>query len=102
MKTIILVVALSISLSISTARANPKDDEFQKIAHDYIERELETNPEEATELGDHRFDGRLTDYSPEARAKQLAIRKTFRDTLYAIDWSQGAVAHSVDLRILKS
>ena len=64
MKTIILVVALSISLSISTARANPKDDEFQKIAHDYVERQLETNPEEATELGDHRFDGRLTDYSP--------------------------------------
>ncbi|TMP92072.1 MAG: DUF885 domain-containing protein [Verrucomicrobia bacterium] len=101
MKTIILVVALSISLSISTARANPKDDEFQKIAHDYIERELETNPEEATELGDHRFDGRLTDYSPEARAKQLAIQKEFRDKLNAIDGSQVTGANNVDFRILK-
>ena len=101
MKTIILVVALSISLSISTARANPKDDEFQKIAHDYIERELETNPEEATELGDHRFDGRLTDYSPEARAKQLATQKEFRDKLNAIDGSQVTGANNVDFRILK-
>ncbi len=101
MKTIILVVALSISLSISTARANPKDDEFQKIAHNYIERELETNPEEATELGDHRFDGRLTDYSPEARAKELATQKEFRDKLNAIDGSQVTGANNVDFRILK-
>src|SRR6266704_1339419 len=101
MKTIILVVALSISLSISTARANPKDDEFQKIAHDYIELELETNPEEATELGDHRFDGRLTDYSPEARAKELATQKEFRDKLNAIDGSQVTGANNVDFRILK-
>src|SRR5438046_999173 len=101
MKTIILVVALSISLSIYTARANPKDDEFQKIAHDYIEKELEANPEEATELGDHRFDGRLTDYSPEARAKELATRKEFREKLNAIDGSQVTGANNVDFRILK-
>ncbi len=101
MKTIILVVALSISLSISTARANPKDDEFQKIAHDYIEKELEANPEEATELGDHRFDGRLTDYSPEARAKELATQKEFREKLNAIDGSQVTGANNVDFRILK-
>ena len=101
MKTFILVVALSISLSISTARANPQDDEFQKIAHDYIELELETNPEEATELGDHRFDGRLTDYSPEARAKELATQKEFRDKLNAIDGSQVTGANKVDFRILK-
>ena len=101
MKTIILVVALSISLSISTARANPKDDEFQKIAHDYIELELENNPEEATELGDHRFDGRLTDYSPEARAKELATQKEFREKLNALDGSQVTGANNVDFRIVK-
>jgi uncharacterized protein (DUF885 family) len=101
MKTIILVVALSISLSISTTRANPKDDEFQKIAHDYIELELETNPEEATELGDHRFDGRLTDYSPEARAKELATQKEFREKLNALDGSQVTGTNNVDFRILK-
>ena len=101
MKTIILVVALSISLSISTARANPKDDEFQKSAHDYIEQELQANPEEATELGDHRFDGQLTDYSSGARAKDLAAQKEFRDKLNAIDGSQVTGANSVDFRILK-
>jgi hypothetical protein len=48
--------------SILNALATPQDDAFQKIAHDYIEQYLRANPEDATELGDHRFDGQLTDY----------------------------------------
>jgi uncharacterized protein (DUF885 family) len=101
MKAITLGVGLSLSLSILIAKANPQHDEFQKIAHDYIERELEADPEGATELGDHRFDGRLTDYSSEARAKELATQKEFRDKLNAIDGSQVTGANSVDFRILK-
>jgi len=83
------------------AKANPMDDEFEKISKDYIEQGLRANPEEATELGDHRFDGLLTDYSPEARAKVLATQKEFRDKLNAIDGSQVTGANSVDFRILK-
>ena len=89
------------SLSIFYASASPKDEAFQKIAHDYIERYLRANPEEATELGDRRFDGQLTDYSAEARAKDLAAQKEFRDKLNAIDGSQLTGANVVDLPILK-
>jgi len=83
------------------AAAAAQDDEFQKIAHDYIEQYLRANPEDATELGDHRFDGQLTDYSPEARAKDLATQKEFRDKLNAIDGSHLTGANNVDFRILK-
>ena len=78
-----------------------QDDEFQKIAHDYIEQYLRANPEDATELGDHRFDGQLTDYSSDAQAKDLATQKEFRDKLNAIDGSQLTGANNVDFRILK-
>ena len=98
---ILLGIALLLSLSIFNASATPHDDKFQKIAHDYIEQYLQANPEEATELGDHRFDGRLTDYSSEARAKELATQKAFRDKLNAIDGSQVTGANNVDFRILK-
>src|SRR5207248_2587687 len=81
--------------------ATPEDDVFQRTAHDYIEQYLQANPEDATELGDHRFDGQLTDYSSEARAKELATQKEFRDKLSAIDGSQLASANNVDFRILK-
>src|SRR2546422_8021982 len=98
---IVLGIAILLSLSIFNASATPHDDKFQKIAHDYIEQYLQANPEEATELGDHRFDGRLTDYSPEVRAKKLATQKEFREKLNAIDGSKVTGANNVDFRILK-
>jgi uncharacterized protein (DUF885 family) len=93
--------ALALSLSIPNIFATSQDDAFQKIAHDYVEQYLLANPEQATDLGDHRFDGELTDYSPEARAKDLATQKEFRDKLNAIDRSQLTGPNSIDFRILK-
>jgi len=98
---IVLGIGLLLSLSIFNASASRQDEAFQKIAHDYIERYLRANPEEATELGDHRFDGQLTDYSAEARAKDLARQKEVRDKLNGLDGSQVTGANGVDFRILK-
>ncbi|HEX4697493.1 MAG TPA: DUF885 domain-containing protein [Candidatus Udaeobacter sp.] len=98
---IIIAAAAALSLSISNTFATPHDDAFQKIAHDYVEQYLRANPEQATELGDHRFDSELTDYSAEARAKDLASQKQFRDKLNAIDGSQLSSVNAIDFRILK-
>ena len=65
---IVIAAASVLSLLLINASATPQDDAFQKISHDYTEQYLRANPEDATELGDHRFDGQLTDYSTEARA----------------------------------
>jgi uncharacterized protein (DUF885 family) len=96
-----LLALISVAFS-SGALATPADDEFQKIAGDYIEDYLHANPEQATELGDHRFDHLLTDYSAEARAKELAGLKTL---LAKLNDFKGAAdlsgANSVDFRILK-
>src|SRR5216117_1637646 len=98
----IVVAAASIfSLLLVTASATPQDDAFKKIARDYIEQYLQSNPEDATELGDHRFDSQLTDYSSDARAKDLATQKEFRDKLNAIDGSQLTGPNNIDFRILK-
>src|SRR5258707_10504710 len=98
---VIITAGVLLSLSILNAAAPSQDDAFQKIAGDYIEQYLQANPEDATELGDHRFDGQLTDYSPEARAKELATLKEVRDKLSAIDASQLTGANNIDFRILK-
>src|ERR1700751_1008852 len=98
---IIIAAGSALSLSILNILATSQDDAFQKIAHDYVEQYLRANPEQATELGDHRFDGELTDYSAEARAKDLATQKEFRDKLSVIDGSQLTGANNVDFRILK-
>ena len=98
---IVVTAASALSLSIVNILASPQDDAFQKIAQNYVEQYLRANPEQATDLGDHRFDGQLTDYSSEARAKNLTTQKEFRDKLNAIDGSQLTGANSIDFRILK-
>src|SRR5499426_1483219 len=96
-----IAAAAALAVSIPNIFANSQDDAFQKVAHDYVEQYLRANPEQATELGDHRFDGELTDYSAGARAKDLATQKEFRDKLNAIDGSQLSGPNSIDFRILK-
>jgi uncharacterized protein (DUF885 family) len=98
---VVITAGVLLSLAMLNAAAAPQDDQFQKIAHDYIEQYLQANPEDATELGDHRFDGQLTDYSSDARAKDLATQKAFRDKLNDVDGSQLTGANNIDLRILK-
>jgi uncharacterized protein (DUF885 family) len=98
---IVVAAAVALSWSVLNTFATSQNDAFQKVAHDYVEQYLKVNPEQATELGDHRFDGELTDYSAEARAKDLATQKEFREKLNAIDGSQLTGANNIDFRILK-
>src|ERR671922_2375056 len=101
MKTLIAITC-ALSLSIFSAKANPKDDEFEKIAKDYIENYLAAHPEHSTELGDHRFDGNLTDYSADARARTLANAKQTREALNKFeDYKQLTGPNQVDVRILR-
>jgi uncharacterized protein (DUF885 family) len=84
-----------------SVRATP-DEEFGKIAKDYVEGFLSSHPESATELGNHRFDDQLTDYSAATRVRQLALAKQFREVLKKFDdISQLTGANRVDVRILR-
>jgi uncharacterized protein (DUF885 family) len=102
MKAIATTLAVSLTVSMLTAHAATQDAEFQKTAREYIDGLLQASPEYATELGDHRFDGQVTDYSAEARAKELARAKQFRERLKQFsDISKLTGANQVDVRILK-
>jgi uncharacterized protein (DUF885 family) len=99
---IFVAAACALSLSIFSARANPLDDEFEKIAKDYCENYLASHPEQATELGDHRFDGTLTDYSAKTRARMLSNAKQVREALKKFDdYKQLTGANQVDVRLLR-
>jgi uncharacterized protein (DUF885 family) len=101
MKTTLVTLIIAY-FSIGNAMANPKDEEFEKIAKDYVEGQLAAHPESATELGDHRFDDQLSDYSPEARQRQLIRARQFRDALKEFDdFSKLSGPNQVDVRILR-
>src|SRR3954466_13469022 len=87
---------------VTTARAaSAADAAFEKLARECIEELLVTGPEGATTLGDHRFDDKLTDYSPAARqANEAALRKNLA-ALAKIDAAALTGANRVDVQILK-
>lgn len=101
MKIVFAAVALAL-LPVLNLQATPEDERFQKLAKDYIEGLLQVNPEYATSLGDHRFDDKLSDYSDEANAKELARAKDFRQQLEAFnDLTKLTGPNRVDVRLLK-
>ena len=80
MKTSVLALSLTL-LAGAPAHAAPDaaaTRRFEQVVHDFYERYLATHPEEATQLGDHRFDRRSGDQSA---AGVAADRKLYRKTL---------------------
>ena len=101
MKRSALALIAFLTMPLITTRATEADERFEKMAKDYVEGMLAAHPEFATELGDHRFDGQLSDYSPAARERQLTRAKQFRDAVKAFsDISKLTGANQVDARIL--
>jgi uncharacterized protein (DUF885 family) len=50
--------------------------EFVALAAEILDEHLALDPVTATSLGDHRFDDRLPQTGPDARAAELAVRRT--------------------------
>jgi uncharacterized protein (DUF885 family) len=89
-------------MSILPVKAATQDAEFQKVARDYVDGLLASHPEYATELGEHRFDAEVTDYSPQMRERLLLRARQFRETLKEFsDISKLTGPNQVDVRILK-
>lgn len=86
---------------VGVLRANPADDRFEKLAKTAIEELLVSSPESATELGDHRFDDRLSDYSAEARKKDEARLRAHLAELSSMDVKALTGPNRVDAQILK-
>jgi uncharacterized protein (DUF885 family) len=69
------------AVAAAPAKAADTTVEFERLVRDYYERYLATHPEEATQLGDHRFDRHSADVSAAGIA---ADRTLYRRTLAAL------------------
>ena len=81
--------------------ATAADAAFEKLAAECIEDLLRSRPEMATQLGDHRFDDRLTDFSAEARAERERALRAQLAALERIDVEALTGPNRVDAEILR-
>ncbi|HEY4299692.1 MAG TPA: DUF885 domain-containing protein [Candidatus Didemnitutus sp.] len=89
-------------LSLSaTAAATPADTAFETAAKASLDDYLRFNPETATQLGDHRFDHMVTDYSPAGFKAQVDSMRRHLDVLATIKTDELTGPNRVDAEILK-
>jgi uncharacterized protein (DUF885 family) len=96
------LIASFVASSAGAAAPASADARFVALAHSYIERSLVQHPEDATSLGDHRYDARLADYAPSARARELAADRADGEKLRHIDIAQLTGANRVDAQLLQN
>jgi uncharacterized protein (DUF885 family) len=77
-------------------------DDFRALAETIVDELLEADPVAATELGEHRFDDRLTDLSGDAVAAELRLIDDRITALDAVDDVELDLTDVVDLEILRS
>ena len=102
MKTRSSWLAAAVALTLSCSGPPPQDDQFVVLAEGYIEEFLERYPEYATALGDHRFDGRLNDYTAAGVASGLDWNRRYLEELAAIDPARLGAANAIDYEILRN
>lgn len=88
--------------AFSRTTRKTSDEQFEELANKYIEELLRLNPEQATQLGDHRFDARLGDYSLAGVEKARALNRKYLKMLGAIPLARLSKVNSVDYRIMRT
>ena len=83
--------------------AEPAEDaKLAEAFKAYLDEHFELQPMVATELGDHRFDSRLEDLAPEARAKWLELtRRTLAELPQRVDYQKLSRAGQIDFEMLQ-
>jgi uncharacterized protein (DUF885 family) len=102
MQTLLRLVAIGVTATTMSicAAPSPSDGAFEAAARAFIEDYLRAYPETATELGDHRYDAHLTEYSAASRDEKVAMLRRHRDALARIDVGALTGANRVDARML--
>lgn len=78
----------------------PTEAEFYASVEHFVGQMLEEAPVAATQFGDHRFDHRLADHSPAARARQERLLREALAQLAAVDTTAWSVDAAIDRKLM--
>lgn len=98
-----LLATACLAALAASAGCHPADSEaerFAGLATRCLEALRAADPEQATLLGDHRWDHLLTDRRVEAVAARVALHRSYLDSLRAIDATRLPSADALDRHIL--
>ncbi len=98
---ILLCIGFLLAACNTARAASAADAAFETTAKAFIEDFLRLNPEEATDLGDHRYDDKVRDFSPAAIANRIETWQKYLAALDRINTAQLTGANRIDARIMR-
>src|SRR5262245_58399925 len=103
LRTFLLGPALmSLLLAPPALAEDTEDAKLTAFFRAYLDEEIKQRPSDATRLGDHRYDDRLDDLSPKARAASHArLLQIVEELPKRIDKSKLARGGQIDYEILE-
>ncbi len=96
------VILLASAAYTASAAASPADDRLKALETRWLDGEMRFQPENATGVGDHRFDALIGDRSAAGRAAQDKAEAGWLADLDAIPAAQLARANQVDAAMLRN
>lgn len=99
----VITLALLAATTAAQAAPNPQTTtHFEQVVHAFYERYFATHPEEATQLGEHRFDRKSSDLSAAGLAADRALYQKTLQAIEAIPAASLPPEHAVDREILEN
>jgi uncharacterized protein (DUF885 family) len=84
------------------ARKGAEDQKFKALVDEFLDAYFKDSPVSATYIGEHKYDGLLDDFSPEAIQAEQSQLKQFLEKMGAIDTTKLNDTNRVDFKILEN
>ncbi|MGI8787369.1 MAG: DUF885 domain-containing protein [Pyrinomonadaceae bacterium] len=97
----VLLIGIFLFQAASVFAKDTADKQFETLANKYIAELLKMNPEWATNLGEHKYDNQLSDYSLAGVKKSRAFNQSYLNELKKILLDKLSKTNNVDARIMR-
>ena len=81
--------------------SSPADQKFARLAERYVDQFPALSPVSATLVGDHRFDGKLDEVSPQARSRSVTFYREFLRQVEGIEIADLSRPNQIDSSMLQ-
>lgn len=99
----LLILSCLAWLAVSTCvRKGAEDQKFKVLVDEFLDGYFEAHPVWATYNGEHKYDGLLDDFSPEAIFAEQSRLESFLERMGAIDTTKLNDTNQVDFKILEN
>ncbi len=99
---LVLLIVAVMNGGLGCSGGPTADEYFENVASRYLDRMLSLNPEWSTNLGDHRFDGQVSNLTEDGYQGRVRFNQAYLDTLQAINTDDLSLQNRIDHAILSN